>query len=675
MKSTYGAVVTLCWILILPIHGVEIVAFDVGPDAAIQTKAKTSIMRRNVDPDLEPVKTSEDAARALENGETVVVTPKGKISETQAEAKAAELPTTHGEPVHSAAAPASAGSKAAVKSAGKATVKSAGTATVKSQTTAGVATGAAKGNTSASTMLFGMMVYIMALVYLTNWPDPDIKHATWKTISNTLSILCALLIFHAIRDLTNILVKDETQAVYHAALSEDTFAGLGAPGHGAVTRSFVLFVICFVLLEILLVWARKNPFRLASSGIVGGQLVAFMAADAFATAQESEPWNKTPSMSFAMVVIAMVSTVIMAVIAASARQGVVNLDSAVDEQQDEAWIQQCAHSEDMLISFAAGLTLTQYIRFKQMGYIPHFHGIQKNGNLSNISTLFGVGMGFGILACVFDLLTPKLNQLGPAASRFGSMSMSVFGMTMSWCLLFSGKWYFNRIQDTEGIVGAEDLLVAQLMMAMMFGGFGFAGILVFDKLADKLSWLSKGFRVLNESIILLIGLSWESVFIMAIKQRAASLKAKDQDAQAVKAAELGLVLCFMILPAWAMYIMPRALEGEGKHIDGDSQEAPKPAVAGRVAAARAAPRAAAGAAATTAAAGAGGAAATTVAANGDSAPTSPASPASPSSPTSPTAKSGAAGSSRAANLSRARATTTARASAQQAAQDEPDEEF
>jgi hypothetical protein len=50
-------------------------------------------------------------------------------------------------------------------------------------------------NVAISVMLIGCIVFVMLLIYLVNWPDQDIRLYAWTSISVTLSIFCAVLMF------------------------------------------------------------------------------------------------------------------------------------------------------------------------------------------------------------------------------------------------------------------------------------------------------------------------------------------------------------------------------------------------------------------------------------------------------------------------------------------------
>jgi len=68
--------------------------------------------------------------------------------------------------------------------------------------------------TSIGLMLLGMVTFTMSLFYATHFPDPDVQHATWLTLSEAVSLFTAVLMFTSFKDIM-VLQFGETGGHHH----------------------------------------------------------------------------------------------------------------------------------------------------------------------------------------------------------------------------------------------------------------------------------------------------------------------------------------------------------------------------------------------------------------------------------------------------------------------------
>merc|ERR1740130_1597960 len=61
---------------------------------------------------------------------------------------------------------------------------------------------------SMAATLLGSISFVMCLYYFVNYDDKDIKQKAWETISSTISIFCAVLLFSSFNDLAEAYVID-----------------------------------------------------------------------------------------------------------------------------------------------------------------------------------------------------------------------------------------------------------------------------------------------------------------------------------------------------------------------------------------------------------------------------------------------------------------------------------
>lgn len=405
-------------------------------------------------------------------------------------------------------------------------------------------------------ILIGSIFTVISLVYLVNFPSKTVQVASWRTISNSISLFCAVLFFKAIKA-TVMLAKGSAKL---------------APDASTLTAYFLVFLIFFVVVECFLLLLKKKPTNLAAWGLIGAHLVGFMAAYAFGTLQMHEPFSTGAGYSFMVIPIALLVIGSMCGLSGMIRNLIVSSDNVVD-QYEAAWLKQCIHTEDEIIGFALGLVITQTVRFMILGRIPYFSGPQVEDDSKHIWSLFCMAIFFGLVMLVTDQVRRYLiaSEAGATYLRISHTCTQIFAMTVGWCLLFWGKYFFWYATGIDGPVSEGRVLICQMEMALGFSLVSFAVIILCDYSAQRFVGSKDMLESVSEAFEFVVALSWECLFMTALSE-AMYADYPDKVQRFAKSTKICVTLCFFILPAWVLYILPKALAG-ANHGHADAEKA------------------------------------------------------------------------------------------------------
>jgi len=427
----------------------------------------------------------------------------------------------------------------------------------------------------------------MVVFYMVNSSDQDIVKTTWRTIGNGLSIFAALLIFKCLKDLTSLIFYDEDNAslLQMSSSTYDALQGGGTVSTGKQIFIVIRFVLAFLFVEFMMYRYRARKLALAAFGLMGAHVVGFMGGECFGVIQMQEPFKESACLSFVVVIIGAASIGLMMLQAKKARTFITEADGSVDDHEHN-FEHSCEHSENEFFSFAVGLLITQFFRHLIVGKPCDFHGPQFNNDSNEIYQLLIVALCFGIGVLVFDVIGRYMARQAlegnayPMGKRAMELLEETCAMTMGWSLLFFGKWWFWYTLRDDIVDG--DIMTGQMYMAVGTTLGSFALVVVFDFLSDRLHSWGEAIRALIQTLEMLIGLTWESVFVTAIELSTSSSYTEKLD-RVIHDFEISIFLCILVIPAWAMYIMPRGLpehehgehgaEGEHEKEKGKEEEA------------------------------------------------------------------------------------------------------
>lgn len=403
--------------------------------------------------------------------------------------------------------------------------------------------------TAIGMMLLGMVTFTMTLFYATHFPDSEVQHATWLTLSEAVSLMLAVLCFTSFKDLM-VLQFGETGGHHHQP-----------PDIKSLIISFVRFFLAFAGVHVVLMKYRHTVVPLKAWGSIGGNVVAFAAIDALGMIQQFKPFKDNPANAFLAMCIAGVLILCMCLSAHIVRNWVMTYEDGIIKEHERNWDDQCKSVENQFSSITLGLLLSVVIRYAISGSLPAIHGSPMYKTDAQVWTMFGVTLGFALPVFALAMTVNALSNLAkglPSIVRAAKVTSLVVAMCMGWCFVFWGQWAFYSATDNVG-VGMGDRMTARFVDALFMSYLGFVFIIGMDFLADRIKVARGGFKAIQTAIVLAIGISWQGAFSEAVA--AMSYKFTDKKIRAYMDALMTIMLCSTIVPAWIWYMLPKALAG------------------------------------------------------------------------------------------------------------------
>jgi len=456
--------------------------------------------------------------------------------------------------------------------------------------------------TTTAVMLLGFVAFVMALFYLINWHDMDIRLYTWTIISATVSIFCAVLLFSAIAEtftwvlwdstlvhfglflvlwiVTQFLLlyfKDDNAARLRGEAAEIDSARISEDKDGSRSEEEGKQLIKAPSNKVdpeghdpksLAVEELPN-IPLKAFGTIFAHITGFAAIKCFGTAQV----NPKFLFGFSWLLPGWLVIGIFALV--SFALGILSLKVRVwwvhrqgqkkEGVKHEQWREQCRESEDDAVGLCLSSLVCAVSRFTITGEVPQAHGSIHGRTPLQVFTLFGVGAVFVVLVAAATFKYNKMRHSREAEAfdhaedtgkmfepvRFMRIVQVFCGLTMSWCFYFATQWAFYQFlqhkQSLQGVAG-------KLMMAVMVSFCSMVVIFVLDCLGDGSNSCKKAIEGVIVALGLLVGISWEGTFGHAVTE--IGLGFSTDNAVLVKNL-LAISLVVVVVPAWRLYIVPR----------------------------------------------------------------------------------------------------------------------
>eukprot|EP00405_Crypthecodinium_cohnii_P016793 CAMPEP_0206454436 /NCGR_PEP_ID=MMETSP0324_2-20121206/21136_1 /ASSEMBLY_ACC=CAM_ASM_000836 /TAXON_ID=2866 /ORGANISM="Crypthecodinium cohnii, Strain Seligo" /LENGTH=536 /DNA_ID=CAMNT_0053924909 /DNA_START=169 /DNA_END=1776 /DNA_ORIENTATION=+ len=385
------------------------------------------------------------------------------------------------------------------------------------------------------------VVVVMCVFYLVNWNDDDVRANTWSTLSMTVSIFGAVLIFGTT-----------------VRLCYWVFNVKGLRGETFVL--FVLFSVSFVVMQTFLnIMLRTQAHRtlVCSFGTICAHITGFAGMYCAAGLQVLPIFATTWWASCLLLAAITLALAGMFMVGSHLRRNIALADDGIIDEEEMRWLRQVEDAENDVFSLCLGFSIMQALRCWISGAwqpydarIPPDHIGQSEAN-----ALLATSMAL----CILTAASTKLSHIGEEAAHAGLKRCcrgvtNVCSVAVAWCLLFWGEWQLYA----AGFQGVR--ITGLLIVALSLTFLSFFAIVGLDLVADTFHRTeARGLRILMLSLGLMVGFTWERAFHIGFD--ALSLDSKGQYHES---ARLGLAagLALLVLPAWSLYILPSALKAQ-----------------------------------------------------------------------------------------------------------------
>jgi multisubunit Na+/H+ antiporter MnhB subunit len=443
---------------------------------------------------------------------------------------------------------------------------------------------------SMSATLIGAISFIMCLYYFINYPDEDIQQKSWETISSTISIFCAVLLFSAVNDMVEayIIVPRYGEA----------------EGVGALCVDVIHMLTWFAIMQLSLAWfsgaagpwavdteayealpedeqekvKEDKEVNMSCFAVLLAHISGFASINAFGTMQ-AVFFSSSPYMALMTVPVAFLCMQLLQRLTDTIREWVSMGDDGEKDEFEELWDDETEEAENDVMGLALSFTLISALRFMYTGCLPNSEGKEEecdveeflfhHTGMQKIKVLGTAGI-FAALLFIIRITWPEciekkeIEKIEDESKqkRFELLARTCEGLFVAVSMAFSWSFFYGTQMWLAGFHffrGQEELLSVSLAMVisipMMFG------LIPLDKLADMDFTGPKcdmAIRSLMEAMALLIGFAWEQCFDQSVDTLAAVAPDCNVPGLNIHTAKLGLsIFCASLLvPAWKWYILP-----------------------------------------------------------------------------------------------------------------------
>jgi len=389
--------------------------------------------------------------------------------------------------------------------------------------------------------LFGFMLAIMMLFYFTNSPDERFRGQTWNVLSSTVSIFSAVLLFKVGKDITGVLFNEPLQPEAEAY-------DLPPPATSNTMAQFYRVLFCLATVNILLVLTHHEGQTMRAIAGVGAHVVGFASIEAFSAIQQYPPFRSSPLLCLVAAFVSGAAIFFIHSIAGWLRF----FAKPVLLTNWKEWDKTCIEAQREAACLTLGLLIAQAIKYQIIGHLAPLHGHPKEKSIAQICSLLGAAFAMGAVAFtqVFARRKFKASLQTKRIQQWLAITLGTTTMVMAWCALDGVRWAFWHLAAGK----AADAMSAKMLVVLACMITGFSVIVVLNKIAGPDVMDERFTAPFVNAVGLAMGLAWEGCF----SQAAVSVGVATGGEGRLVTSGLFLCICLVVLPAWALYIQPRA---------------------------------------------------------------------------------------------------------------------
>jgi hypothetical protein len=450
-------------------------------------------------------------------------------------------------------------------------------------------------------MLLGAVAFQMAIFYLVNNSDPDIRRYAWTTVGTTIAIFSAVLIYGACHELLDAYTEE---------------------GYNKVTVATVHCVFWFIVTEMVLLiiakWAdayvdslpkkplisvtkpQSSPRSSPHSSSLGesplkrsevsaildmkcwggflGHVTAFAAITVYMQVQRRLHHAIGASGVFVIPVIAVLIFVVLFFVTGRIRLAIEELDGG-ETKSDEIWEDVAQEVENDVFSICLSFLLAECVFYLIEGSEYRVRHAYHSG--AQIAACWAAAAVFAVLmigtsyARVVANRIHKKRRIGIGRRRFLEILQSLFAFGFAWCGLAAVSWKCDHIREFYGWTH----IWTEVTVAMLIALSSTAAIFIIDKIADMEAVGQEIEGCIRESVMafgFLIGFSWEHAFHKSIEDITATFPEYEgyEVSKSVQCFVLCVCVVAIVFPAYRWYIVPTVYRLSEQKEDGGRLSAP-----------------------------------------------------------------------------------------------------